>query len=378
MLGSRFWAIGCLVLGVGIFSLQDLIVGLISADYPVHQAMTIRSLVAAPLLLAMVAAGTGLRRMVSPRAPLLTLRGLINLVSYTSFYLGLAALPLATCVIVFFTAPLFITLLSALALGERVGPRRWAAVAVGFVGVLVMLRPGSDLFEWAALLPICAGLTYGTAQVVARKIGTVESAAVMAAYSNFVFLIGALAMAALFGGGAFANEAHASLGFLLRGWTMPTSTELVLMMSCGIIAAVALTLLSEASRSAPANTVAPFGLGAGMERSLWLGSLGRAPGCSRLAWHNDHHRRRPLCALSQIQVVSIPLPIWDFAGQQRGTTSSTALRRSRLGRSTFSNHSVPYSRPARVPDDPNSANSGPARPSRPNCAVEPLLQTDNG
>ena len=256
--GTRFWAIGCLVLGVGIFSLQDLIIKLISADYPVHQAMTIRSLVAAPLLLLLVAADTGLRSLFSPQAPLLTVRGVINLVSYTSFYLGLAAIPLANCVALYFTAPLFITLLSAVALNERVGPRRWLAVAIGFLGVIVMLRPGSDLFEWAAFLPVCAGMAYATAQIMARRIGTAESPAVMAAYSNFVFLIGASMMAALFGRGAHAHEGHASLAFLLRGWTMPTSTDLLLMMSCGVIAAIALTLLSEAYRSAPANTVAPF------------------------------------------------------------------------------------------------------------------------
>ena len=256
--GTRFWAIGCLVLGVGIFSLQDLIIKLISADYPVHQAMTIRSLVAAPLLLLMVAADTGLRSLFSPQAPLLAVRGVINLVSYTSFYLGLAAIPLANCVALYFTAPLFITLLSAVALKERVGPRTWFAVAIGFLGVIVMLRPGSDLFEWAAFLPVCAGMAYATAQVLARRIGTLESPVVMAAYSNFVFLIGASVMAALFGGGALAHEGHASLAFLLRGWTMPTSTDLLLMMSCGVIAAIALTLLSEAYRSAPANTVAPF------------------------------------------------------------------------------------------------------------------------
>ena len=256
--GTRFWAIGCLVLGVGIFSLQDLIIKLISADYPLHQAMTIRSLVAAPLLIAMVAADTGLQSIFSPRAPLLAIRGLINLVSHTSFYLGLAAIPLADCVALYFTAPLFITLLSAVALHERVGMRRWVAVAVGFVGVIVMLRPGGDLFEWAALLPVCAGMTYGTAQVLARRIGTAESPAVMAACSNFVFLIGALVMAAFFGSGALVEEGHASLAFLSRGWTMPTSADLLLMMSCGVIAAVALTLLSEAYRSAPANIVAPF------------------------------------------------------------------------------------------------------------------------
>ena len=255
---SPYWAVGCLVIGVGIFSIQDLVIKLISADYPVHQAMTIRSLVAMPLLLLMVKAGTGRVRLRSPRSPLMAARGLINLVSYTAYYLGLAALPIATCVALYFTAPLFIVVLSVLVLQERVGLHRWAGVIIGFLGVLVVLRPGSDVFEWAALLPVFSGLTYGASQIVARKIGQSEGPALMASYSNLVFLIGATAMAAVFGGGAFANEEHASLGFLLRGWVVPSTPDLLLMMSCGFVAAAALTLLSEAYRSAPANSVAPF------------------------------------------------------------------------------------------------------------------------
>lgn len=253
-----FWAIGCLLVGIGIFSFQDVIIKLISGNYPVHQAMAIRSVVAVPLLLLITVIEGSVFRLFSPRWPLLIGRGFINLASYTTFYLGLAALPLATCAALFFIAPLFITLLSAVALKESVGPKRWAAVVAGFIGVMVIVRPGSDLFDWASLLPVAAGITYGTAQVVARRIGEAETATVMTSYSNFAFLLGALAMAALFAGGGYSNEAHASLAFLVRGWTTPGAMDLLLMMSCGVIAAVALTLLSEAYRSAPANTVAPF------------------------------------------------------------------------------------------------------------------------
>jgi drug/metabolite transporter (DMT)-like permease len=255
---GSLWAVGCLVVGIGIFSLQDLIIKLMSANYPVHEAMFIRGVVAMPLLLLITALESSPMRMLSPNWPLLVGRGVINLLSYTTYYLGLAALPLATSVALFFTAPLFITLLAALALKEKVGPKRWAAVLVGFIGVLAMVRPGSDLFDWATLLPVCSGLTYGTAQVLTRRIGHAESAAVMASWNNLVFLIGASGMAALFGAGGLPEDTHASLTFLLRGWTTPSARDLLLMMSCGLIAAVALTLLSEAYRSAPANTVAPF------------------------------------------------------------------------------------------------------------------------
>jgi drug/metabolite transporter (DMT)-like permease len=255
---ARFWAVGCLLVGIGIFSLQDLIIKLISADYPVHQAMTIRSFVAMPLLFLMMRAGAGIGRVFTPRWPLLTARGGINLLSYTTYYLGLASIPISTCVALYFTAPLFITALSALMLKERVHATRWLALLIGFAGVVVMVRPGSELFDWASLLPVCAGLTYATSQVIARQLGQTEGPATMAAYSNAVFLGGALAMAGLFGDGEFATEEHASLAFLLRGWAMPNATDLILMMACGVVAAIALTLLSEAYRSAPASQVAPF------------------------------------------------------------------------------------------------------------------------
>jgi drug/metabolite transporter (DMT)-like permease len=255
---GSLWAVGCLVVGIGIFSLQDVIIKLMSANYPVHQAMLIRSVVAMPLLILITAVEGNLVRLLSPHWLLLAGRGVIHLLSYTTYYLGLAALPLATSVALFFTAPLFITLLAAVALKENVGPKRWTAVIVGFIGVLVVVQPGSEVFDWVALLPVCSGLTYGAAQVLARRIGRSESAAVMASYSNLVFLFGATAMAALFATGGFPEGSHASLAFLLRGWTTPSAKDLLLMMSCGVIAAVALTLLTEAYRSAPANTVAPF------------------------------------------------------------------------------------------------------------------------
>jgi drug/metabolite transporter (DMT)-like permease len=119
-----------------VFSIQDLIIKLLSGDYPLHQAMVIRSLTALPLLLLLVVLDGGVRSLASPRPGLMIGRGIIMFTAYTSYYLGLAALPIAKSVVLYFTAPLFITMLSVVMLGETVGPRRWAAVAIGFVGVL--------------------------------------------------------------------------------------------------------------------------------------------------------------------------------------------------------------------------------------------------
>ena len=250
--------IAFLVAGIAVFSVQDLILKLISGAYPLHQAMVLRSLTAIPFLLALVHMNGGLRSLVTPGWPRMLRRGFIMFVAYTSYYLALAALPMATTVALYFAAPLFITILSVALLHEQVGPRRWAAVVAGFVGVIIMVRPGSGLFDWAALLPVLAGLTYGLSMIGARRLGTTETAAALAFWGNIVFLGCALALSALFGTGHFADEGHKSLGFLLRGWHWPTGFDLTLMMACGAIAAAGLTLLTQAYRIAQSNAVAPF------------------------------------------------------------------------------------------------------------------------
>ena len=221
-LDQQFKGIGYLVLGIAVFSLQDLIIKLLSDSYPIHQALTIRSLSALPVLLVLVALDGGLRSLASARLPALLGRGAVMFLAYTSYYLGLAALPLATCVALFFTAPLFITALSVVMLGEKVGPRRWGAVMVGFVGVLIMVRPGTAAFDWASLLPVVAALTYGLAQILARRLGRTERATVMGFYGNGVFLVGGPLLALLFVGGGLAEGQHQSLLFLTRGWAMPS------------------------------------------------------------------------------------------------------------------------------------------------------------
>jgi drug/metabolite transporter (DMT)-like permease len=258
MRAGPFWGIGCLTAGIGVFSFQDVIIKLLSGAYPLHQLMTIRSVIAMPLLLIFVALETGLGGLASKRAGAVILRSLIMLLAYTAYYLGLPSLPLATAVSLYFASPLFITLLSVWLLAEQVGPRRWAAVLVGFVGVLVMVRPGGDLFSWASLLPVLASLAYGISQVLARKLGETESSTVMAAYGNFVLMVGGFGLSLVFGAGDFANEADPSFAFLLRGWRVPGAFDLSLMIFGGFVAAIGLTLLTEAYRAAEANVVAPF------------------------------------------------------------------------------------------------------------------------
>ncbi len=250
--------IAYLCLGILVFSLQDPVIKAVSARYPLTEVMAVRCLVSLPILVAVVYAQGGLGALLSHRLGLLVLRAVILFFSYTLYYLAIAALPLADAIALFFTVPLFIVAMAGPYLNERITGRTLATVLVGMAGVLIMLRPGAGLFDWAALLSLASAAFYGFAQLMARKLGDSESAAVMTFYQNGVYLAGALAAAALFQFLGPAHATHPSLEFLVRPWALPTVTDLALMAACGFIASAGMILLSQAYRLAPANRVATF------------------------------------------------------------------------------------------------------------------------
>ena len=189
-------AIGSLCLGVFVFSLQDPLIKSLAGTYPVTEAMTIRSIVALPILFALVSVTAGAGTLLSGRAALLALRAVMSFGAYMFYYMAIAAIPLADAVALFFVAPLMIALMAIVVLGERLRMRTLVALAIGLIGVFVMLRPGQALFGLASLFTLLAAFLYGAAQILARKLGDSEAAPVITFYQNGAFL----------GGGALADR----------------------------------------------------------------------------------------------------------------------------------------------------------------------------
>ncbi len=262
--GIRF-----LCAGVFVFSLQDAVIKQVSGDYPLTEVLTIRSLVAIPILLLMVQFEAGWRAIFTPHFGSLAARAGIMFVAYTSYYMAFPAMNLAYAVALYFTVPLFVTALAGPFLGERIGLKVWAALAVGFSGVLVILQPGSGLFEWAALLSLMSALAYATSMLMARHIGTAQPASVMAFYQNGVFLAGALSVALCTHWLGIEDAAHPSLSFLVRPWVWPTLGDGLLIASCGVTASAGMLLLTNAYRIGPANLVTPFEYTGMLWAPLW-------------------------------------------------------------------------------------------------------------
>lgn len=258
MQNSPVRGIVCLCLGVFVFSLQDAVIKQVSGAYPLTQVVAIRSVVAIPILLSLVQIEVGWRAIFSPDFWPLTARAAIMFVSYTAYYMAFPALPLADAVALYFTVPLFVTALAGPFLGERSSRRVWTAVGVGFLGVMVMLQPGSGLFEPAAFLSLLAAAMYATSMLMARRLGTAQAASVMAFYQNWVYLAGAGLTAVCLHLLGIERAEHPSLSFLVRSWVWPTLPDGLLIASCGVIAATGMMFLTTAYRIARANLVTSF------------------------------------------------------------------------------------------------------------------------
>ncbi|RVT83369.1 DMT family transporter [Rhodobacteraceae bacterium CCMM004] len=243
---------------VTLFSLNDVMIKLLSGLYAMHQIIAIRSVIGLMLLLAIavpLAGGWAVLKTAHPRLHLI--RGGAIVVANTCFFLALAAMPLAEAVAIFFISPVLITLFSTVFLGERAGPWRWGAVLFGFLGVLVVMRPGTEAFDPAALLPLGAAAGYATLHVLTRRLGRSDGAVTMAVYIQLTFLTVSAIMGALFGSGWAGAQSDPSLAFLLRAWTWPAPGDWAFLAALGGATALAGILISQAYRICAAAVVAP-------------------------------------------------------------------------------------------------------------------------
>src|SRR5690348_16982328 len=138
---SRHAALWMLSAGV-LFALMDAALKWLATSYSPFQVATLRSLAALPVVLLWIIARGRARTLLTVHWPLHLFRGVLGVGVMAGFVYGVARMPLSTAYAIVFVAPLMITALAGPLLGEKVGPRRWIAIAVGLLGVLVVLRPG--------------------------------------------------------------------------------------------------------------------------------------------------------------------------------------------------------------------------------------------
>jgi drug/metabolite transporter (DMT)-like permease len=232
-----FIAIGLVLLAVMLFSGMDAMSKLLVVDYDPFEVVWGRYLAIAAMLAPLVLRRP--RHLISMRPGLQLARGVSILGAALFFIAGLARLPMADATAIGFASPLMVTALSIPLLGERVGPRRWSAVAVGFLGVLIVVRPGSGAVGWAALLPLISATCWAISLVVTRRMRHDEAALTTLFYSTVVGLV----------------LSSAALPFI---WRSASVGAWALMVAMGVLSVAGQYLLIIALSRSAASLVAPF------------------------------------------------------------------------------------------------------------------------
>ncbi len=185
--------------------------------------------------------GRGVRLSDAPEKPLLVLRGVMLATVATCFMTALIWMPLSEATAIYFTSPLIMVALSPWLLGERVRPVQWLAVAAGFAGMLLIVRPGSDLPLLGTVLMAVSAVSYAIFQVLTRKLSGKVPGPVQYAYTAIICLV-VTALPAPF--------------FLPDPW--PDSTDAVLIIALGACSGLAQILLIAAFQRVSAATLAPL------------------------------------------------------------------------------------------------------------------------
>jgi drug/metabolite transporter (DMT)-like permease len=249
----------CAFVAVLFFVVNDTTIKFLSGDYALHQVVLIRSCLGLALTLCIIAPfNGGFAIFRTNRLPQHLIRGGFTVMANMTFFLGLAAMPLADATAIFFISPILITLFSIIFLGESVGPWRWTAILVGFLGVVIMIRPGTGSFQVASLYPLIAALCYASLNTMTRRMGSTESAATLSVYIQVTFIFVTLLIGLAIGDGRFGDQTDPALKFLLRAWTWPNPADYGYFIIIGIGVAGGGFLISQAYRVAEAAFVAPF------------------------------------------------------------------------------------------------------------------------
>ncbi len=289
------------------FSANDVVIKFLSGDYALHEIVLIRSIVGMGVVLClMVPLSGGLHLLRTKRLGLHIIRALCVVFANLTFFLGLAALPLAECVAIFFISPFLITIFSRIFLKEPVGPRRWSAIALGLCGTAIIQRPGTEAFQPASLYPMAAAFGYASLHILTRHMRDTENAVSMTFYIQAVFICITILLGLTIGDGKFADQSDPSLAFLFRPWIWPTWVDLPFMVMLGIFASGGGYFISQAYRLSEAAIIAPFeylalplGIFWGIlvfdewpDQIAWMGMLLIAISGLYTIWRENQLRRR--------------------------------------------------------------------------------------
>ena len=229
-----------MILGLALYPLSDAFIKHLTGTYSVPQASFLRAVTRViPLLFATFLQGGPLRVLYTNHPGRHAVRLAVNLLST---YLFMASFTMGSLTVIYtlgYTAPLFVILLSALMLKEKVSPERWAAVALGMIGVVIAMRPTAGVFEWVSVVVLIGTFLGALNKILMRRLAATEHSLAIAIYPNIVMIL-------------------AMTPILLTTWKAMPWSHWGLFAIAGGLAAIGQYSIAQAVRFAQASTLAPI------------------------------------------------------------------------------------------------------------------------
>jgi len=247
-----------ILLAMMVFSIQDSIMKYIYSFVSLYEVYLVRTLVSFVIILLFLKL-TKKPIVFKTQYPLLTFcRVILFFFGFSSFYISLTVLPLATATALFFVTPFLITIFANFFLKEEIGPRRWAAVIIGFLGIYIILDPDFSNFDYLSLTPILCAFCYSLSMIIIKKTSDKDNVYTQ----TFTFYLGAIIISSIFylfiGDGQFNTTEHPASQFIFREWFINLEISMLLMIATGFTASAAFLLLFTAYSIASPSVVSPF------------------------------------------------------------------------------------------------------------------------
>jgi len=232
--------VATMLLSILLFSMMDAMVKWLGGNYPTQQIMFFRSLVAIIPVTAIIVSRGGLRVLKTRQPVMHLLRSILGISAMACAFYAFSLMRLADAISILHTAPLIMTALSILLLREKVGLHRWSAIIAGFLGMLIIIRPGQSMLESGSLFMLIAALLIGCNSIIIRHLSAQDDPVCITFYFTLTGIL------------------VSSIAIGLFGWVMPSAGDWIFLIAVGLFGGVAQYLMTVSYRHSEIAVVAPL------------------------------------------------------------------------------------------------------------------------
>ena len=251
-------AIILIIIGMSVVTLQDILIKILTSETNIFLILLFRAFLGIIFLIIFLKIKKEPIIFKTKYPALTIIRVLLFYTAFILYFFSLTKLSLATAVTLFFVSPFFITILSIIFLNETIGLRRWFALVIGFIGVILVMDPKINNFNIYTTFPVICAFFYALTMIIQKKTSHEDSLYSQVFHIYFFATLISLIMGFVIGGGDYNDPSNEHLQFIFRAWSLNNINIIFLLFIMGVCGFVAFLCIFQAYRIGSPPSVAPF------------------------------------------------------------------------------------------------------------------------